>query len=210
MYVLVLINSRLKESAGYIGMFNHNDMSGKLIFISRMRILLGILFGIEVLAVGWIAAFNFLYPSQDTANLAVSWLILLGLIMPADWLGVIICTLLSMVVNTDALIILTSGIYIIIALMVNRWVWIPNPSSYRWLVQMMRLEIIKSILLMMTGCFISLVNMAGQEMAVYMAIAAYEFGSVVNIVIFYKLLGIIDRMDYREIFQTDGKKPYGQ
>lgn len=191
-------------------MFNHNDMSGKLIFISRMRILLGILFGIEVLAVGWIAAFNFLYPSQDTANLAVSWLILLGLIMPADWLGVIICTLLSMVVNTDALIILTSGIYIIIALMVNRWVWIPNPSSYRWLVQMMRLEIIKSILLMMTGCFISLVNMAGQEMAVYMAIAAYEFGSVVNIVIFYKLLGIIDRMDYREIFQTDGKKPYGQ
>lgn len=191
-------------------MFNHNDMSGKLIFISRMRILLGILFGIEVLAVGWIAAFNFLYPSQDTANLAVSWLILLGLIMPADWLGVIICTLLSMVVNTDALIILTSGIYIIIALMVNRWVWIPNPSSYRWLVQMMRLEIIKSILLMMTGGFISLVNMAGQEMAVYMAIAAYEFGSVVNIVIFYKLLGIIDRMDYREIFQTDGKKPYGQ
>lgn len=191
-------------------MFNHNDMSGKLIFISRMRILLGILFGIEVLAVGWIAAFNFLYPSQDTANLAVSWLILLGLIMPADWLGVIICTLLSMVVNTDALIILTSGIYIIIALMVNRWVWIPNPSSYRWLVQMMRLEIIKSILLMMTGCFISFVNMAGQEMAVYMAIAAYEFGSVVNIVIFYKLLGIIDRMDYREIFQTDGKKPYGQ
>lgn len=191
-------------------MFNHNDMSGKLKFISRMRILAGLLLFVELLAVGWTLAFYFLYPSQQTGFLSISWLLLIGMVIPFNWPGAIVCALLSIFLRADAVLILTAGIYIIFTLLVNRAVWVPNPQGYHLLVKVMRLEIGKSILLMLAGCFIALVDTGGEEFVTYMVIAVYEFGSAINMIIFYKLLESIDNMDYREIFQVDGKRPYGQ
>ncbi|TCS81483.1 hypothetical protein [Pectinatus cerevisiiphilus] len=191
-------------------MFNHNDMSGKLKFISRMRILAGLLLFVELLAVGWTLAFYFLYPSQQTGFLSISWLLLIGMVIPFNWPGAIVCALLSIFLRADAVLILTAGIYIIFTLLVNRAVWVPNPQGYHLLVKVMRLEIGKSVLLMLAGCFIALVDTGGEEFVTYMVIAVYEFGSAINMIIFYKLLESIDNMDYREIFQVDGKRPYGQ
>lgn len=191
-------------------MFNHNDMSGKLKFISRMRILAGLLLFVELLAVGWTLAFYFLYPSQQTGFLSISWLLLIGMVIPFNWPGAIVCALLSIFLRADAVLILTAGIYIIFILLVNRAVWVPNPQGYHLLVKVMRLEIGKSVLLMLAGCFIALVDTGGEEFVTYMVIAVYEFGSAINMIIFYKLLESIDNMDYREIFQVDGKRPYGQ
>ncbi|MDQ0202959.1 hypothetical protein [Pectinatus haikarae] len=191
-------------------MFNHGDMSGKLKFISRMRILAGILLAAELLAVSWAVLFYFLYASQATGVLSVSWLLLAGMIFPFNWPGAIFCSLLSMILRADAVIILTAGVYMILALLINRIIWAPNPKGYFFLVRAMRLEIGKSILLMLGGCFIVLINAGGQELVTYMAIAVYEVGSAINIIVFYKLLRVIDRMDYREVFQTDCKTPYGQ
>ena len=191
-------------------MFNHNDMSGKLKFISRMRILAGLLLFVELLAVGWTLAFYFLYPSQQTGFLSISWLLLIGMVIPFNWPGAIVCALLSIFLRADAVLILTAGIYIIFILLVNRAVWVPNPRGYHLLVKVMRLEIGKSVILMLAGGFIALVDTGGEEFVTYMVIAVYEFGSAINMIIFYKLLESIDNMDYREIFQVDGKRPYGQ
>lgn len=191
-------------------MLNHNDMSGKLKFISRMRILAGFLGTVELVAVSWILFFNFLYPNPENSKLSMSWMLLIGMIIPFNWPGAILCGLLSMILQPNAVLILTAAFYIILSLTANRAVWLPSPKSYFYLVRIMRLELVKSFLLMLAGCFIALINTTGQELAAYIAVAVYEAGSAVNILIFYKLLFLMNGMDYREIFQTDGKKPYGQ
>lgn len=185
-------------------------MSGKLKFVSRMRTLAGLLLLAELLSVGWVAAFYFLYASQAVGSLSVSWLLFIGMIMPFNWPGAVVCGLLSMLLSVDAVIILTAGMLIVIALIINRAVWSPNPRSYDFLVKCMRLEIVKSIILMLLGCFIALIDIKGQEDVLYMAVAVYEAGSACSILFFYRLLSAVDGMDYREIFQTDGKRPYGQ
>ncbi|WP_231036087.1 hypothetical protein [Pectinatus sottacetonis] len=185
-------------------------MSGKLGIISSMRILSGILLAVELAGVIWILGFYFLYTSNAVAQLSVSWLIFIGMILPFNWPGAIICAFLTMLLPTDAVLVATTAIFTILILLVNRAVWSPNPQNYVYLVRAMKFEIAKSILMMLAGCFISLVDTNGQEVITYLIVAVYEIGAAGNIYFFYRLLVKMNSMDYREVFQTDTKTPYGQ
>ncbi len=187
-------------------MFDNNDIAGKLKLINCMRILAGLFLLIELIAVGWVIVFYSLYSGPEIGSLSVSWLIFIGMMLPFNWPGAIICAVLSMVMPTNAVVVLTAAVLTVLTLNINRAVWAPNPGNYTFLVIAMRIEILKSIIYMMAGCFIALINADG----IYMAVIVYEFGSACNILIFYKALSALDRMDYRGIFQMDEKRPYGQ
>lgn len=191
-------------------MFKNNDMSGKLIFISRMRILAGLALIVQLIAVCWVLAFYFLYTSSAVVALSLSWMIFIGLFLPYNWPGAIVCGLLSMFLPPDAVLIITAAVYFIAIILVNRAVWLPNPQNYDFLVRGMKIEIAKYILVMILGCFMALIDTNGQIFVGYLIIAIYEIGSAISIFIFYTFLQKLDKMDYREIFQTDGKTPYGQ
>ena len=209
-YIKMKLFQKLEKEQKLSIMFSNHDVAGKLELIGRMKLLAGILLVGELLSIGWVLIFYFLYSGQEVGNLSVSWLLFIGMMVPFNWPGAVVCAISSLFLPTNAVIILTAGALIILVLLVNWAVWDPDPQHYNFLVKGMRLEMIKSVLFMLAGCFIALVDTNGRDDIIYMAVAVYEAGSAINIIIFNKFIMVLDRMDYREVFQTDGKKPYGQ
>ncbi len=191
-------------------MIGNEDMPGKLANIKKMRMAAGSLALVTLAGLIWVLAFYFLYPSEKTGHLAMCWLIFMGFILPFCWPVALFCCFLSIFLPANAVLVLTAAFMMIAVLIVLRAVYLTNKQSYNSLLNGFRAERYKSVIF---GFFVSIlyfVNAGNEAPLAYGACFIYQLFMVSNFILSCYCEKRLRRMDFREIFGTDWKNPYGQ